>query len=175
MTTNILVYEGTAPTLHNGVFIAPGAVVLGRVTLGRDANVWYNAVLRGDVHDIIIGERTNIQDLSMVHATTGVSPTIIGDDVTVGHRAILHGCRVGNGCLIGMGAILLDGVEIGENSLVGAGAMIPPGKKFPPNSVILGAPGRVQRQVSDAEIESFMESARHYVALAKKHHGLIPA
>lgn len=144
-------------------------MVIGRVTLRDQASVWYNAVLRGDVHDIVIGERTNIQDLSMLHATTGVSPTIIGNDVTVGHRAILHGCSIGHTSLIGMGAIILDEAEIGEYSLVGAGALVTPGKKYPARSVILGSPGKVVRETTDAEIEGFLESARHYVEMAQKH------
>lgn len=142
---------------------------MGDVHLGDGANVWYGSVLRGDVMPIRVGARTNIQDLTVVHVTSGEYPTHIGHDVTVGHRAIIHGCTVGDFCLIGMGAILLDGAEIGDYSLIGAGAVVTPGTKIPPGSLVLGSPGRVVRQVSDEEREGFVDSARHYVELARRH------
>lgn len=157
------------PTLANTTWVAPSADVIGRVTLGEDVNVWYQAVLRGDVMPIVIGARTNIQDLAMVHATTDVSETIIGEDVTVGHHAILHGCTVGDGSLIGMGAVLLDNVEIGARCLVGAGSLVTPGKKFPDGVVLMGSPARIVRETTDEEHAAFLESARHYVALARQH------
>jgi carbonic anhydrase/acetyltransferase-like protein (isoleucine patch superfamily) len=171
MKTNISAFRGIWPKLGEDVFIAAGAHVIGRVHLSDQASIWYNAVLRGDVQDIIIGARTNIQDLSMIHATTGICPTVIGDDVTVGHRAILHGCTIGHTSLIGMGAIILDEAEVGEFSLVGAGALITPGKKFPPRSVIMGAPGRVVRQTTDEEVQGFLDSAAHYSEMARFHAG----
>lgn len=167
--SNPFAFEGMSPTLGRGVWVAPGAQVMGDVVLGDGVNVWYNAVLRGDVHQIRVGDRTNIQDLSMLHVTSGQHPCIVGDDVTVGHRAILHGCSVDHGCLIGMGAIILDGAHIGEFSLIGAGALIAPGKQIPPRSVIMGAPGKIVRQVTDEEVEGFLASARHYVGLAERH------
>lgn len=162
-------YLGHTPTLHATAWAAPSADLIGDVTLGSDANVWYGAVLRGDVMPIEIGARTNIQDLALVHATSDISRTIVGADVTVGHGAILHGCTVGDFCLIGMGAIVLDNVELGEFCLVGAGALLTPGKKFPAGSVVMGSPGRVVRQVTDAEREQFRASAQHYVDLARQH------
>lgn len=165
----ITAFEGTVPVLEEGAWVAPGAHVMGDVVLGAEASVWYNSVIRGDVHRIRIGARTNIQDLSLVHIDTGTAPTHIGEDVTVGHRAIIHGCTIGDRCLIGMGSIVLSGAEIGEESLVGAGALVPPGKSFPPRSLLIGTPARVVREVTDEEVEGFLESARHYAALARRH------
>ncbi len=149
--------------------MAPSADVIGDVTLGDEANVWYGAVLRGDVMPIRIGARTNIQDLALVHASSDISQTTVGHDTTVGHGAILHGCKVGNFCLIGMGAIVLDNAEIGDYCLVGAGSLVTPGKRFEPGSVIMGSPARRVRDVTDAERAQFAESALHYVALAAQH------
>lgn len=169
MTEAVFSFEGKSPVLGDGAWVAPNAQVMGDVELGEGANIWYGAVLRGDVHQIRIGARTNIQDLSVVHITSNEFGTYIGDDVTVGHRAILHGCTVERGSLIGLGAIILDGAHIGEFSLIGAGALISPGKKIPPRSVVLGSPGRIVRQVSDEEVEGFLLSAKHYVELAERH------
>jgi carbonic anhydrase/acetyltransferase-like protein (isoleucine patch superfamily) len=155
--------------LEQGAWIAPSADVIGEVTLGEDVNVWYGAVIRGDVMPISVGARSNVQDLSLLHATSGVSRTTIGTDVTVGHRAVLHGCTIGNFCLIGMGAIVLDNVEIGDYCLIGAGALLTPGKKIPSGSVVLGSPGKIVREVTDAERRQFEESASHYVLLARQH------
>lgn len=162
-------YDGIAPQLAAGVWVAPSADVVGEVILGEDVNIWYGAVLRGDVAPIVVGARSNIQDLAMVHATKGVSRTIVGADVTVGHGAILHGCRIADFCLIGMGAIVLDNVEVGEYCLIGAGALLAPGKKIPPGSVVMGNPGRIVREVTDAERRQFEASARHYVEYARRH------
>lgn len=167
--SELLAYNGILPTLGEGAWVAPGARVMGDVELGAGANVWYNAVLRGDVHSIRVGARTNIQDLVMLHVVSGRFGCIVGEDVTVGHSAVLHGCTIGRGCLIGMGAIVLDGAQIGEFSLVGAGALVAPGKVIPPRSVVMGSPGKVVRQVTDEEVESFLHSAVHYMALAERH------
>jgi carbonic anhydrase/acetyltransferase-like protein (isoleucine patch superfamily) len=150
------------------VFIAPGAVVLGDVHLGRDVGVWYNAVVRGDAERISVGDGTNIQDLAMLHADPGF-PCVVGDRVTVGHRAILHGCRVEDDCLIGMGAILLNGVRIGRGSVVGAGALLAEGKVIPPGSLVLGAPGRVLREVDEPMRGRIEHAWRHYVEQARRH------
>lgn len=149
-------------------FIAPGAVVLGDVTLGAEASVWYQTVLRGDMDRIVIGAQTNVQDLSMVHVDEDV-PCTIGRRVGVGHRAILHGCTVEDECLIGMGAILLNGVRVGTGSVVGAGAVLPEGLEVPPGSVVLGVPGRVVRPVDDALRARIAATWRHYVAQARRH------
>jgi len=154
--------------IHPNAYIAPGAIVLGEVHLGRDSSIWYQTVVRGDTEVIRIGESTNIQDLSMVHADPGF-PCVIGDRVTVGHRVILHGCMVENDSLIGMGAILLNGVRIGKGSVVGAGALLTEGKEYPPNSLIVGAPGRVIREVDDELRKRIDHSWRHYAENARKH------
>lgn len=149
-------------------FIAPGAVVLGDVSLGRDSSVWYNSVLRGDMAPITIGDETNVQDLTMVHVDAGV-PCTLGKRVGVGHRAILHGCTVEDECLIGMGAILLNHVRVGTGSVVAAGAVVPEGMEIPAGSLVVGVPGRVVRKV-DAELtERIKHTWQHYVEEAKRH------
>jgi carbonic anhydrase/acetyltransferase-like protein (isoleucine patch superfamily) len=162
-------FEGHAPELGPGAFVAEGASVLGQVTLGADASVWYGSVLRGDVGTIVIGPRSNIQDLSVVHVTTGAHDAFIGADVTVGHRVIVHGCRVGDRVLVGMGAILLDGVEVGDDCFIAAGALLTPGTKVPPGSMVMGAPGKVVRPLRDQERQLIAISATHYVELADRH------
>lgn len=171
MTTEagISSYAGMTPEIHERAWVAPGAFVIGDVYLGEGASVWYQCVVRGDVHSIHIGARTNIQDLTMIHVTTDKHATYVGEDVTVGHRAILHGCKVGDRALVGMGAIVLDGAEVGAGSLVGAGALVTPGTVIPPRSVVLGSPGKVVREVTDEEYEDFLRSARHYEKLAERH------
>ncbi len=149
-------------------YLAPGCVILGEVHLGRDSSVWYQTVVRGDTEVIWIGDDTNIQDLSIVHADPGV-PCLIGDRVTVGHRAILHGCTVEDDCLIGMGAILLNGVRVGKGSVVGAGAVLTEGKQYPPGSLIVGAPGRIIRPIDDELRLRIDMSWRHYVENARRH------
>jgi carbonic anhydrase/acetyltransferase-like protein (isoleucine patch superfamily) len=149
-------------------FIARGAIVLGDVSLGRDASVWFNAVIRGDAERIAIGDETNIQDLSMVHADPGL-PSLVGSRVTVGHRVILHGCIIEDDCLIGMGAIVLNGARIGRGSVIGAGAVVTEGMNVPPGSVVLGVPGRVVRPVDETARERIEHAWRHYVAESRRH------
>src|SRR4051794_2292243 len=149
-------------------FVAAGAFVLGEVYLGRDASVWYQTVIRGDTERITIGDETNIQDLSLVHADPGF-PCSVGCRVTVGHRVILHGCVVEDECLIGMGAILLNGVRVGRGSVVGAGALLTEGTEVPPGSLVLGMPGKVVRPVDDAIRVRIEQAWRHYVAEARRH------
>lgn len=157
--------------IHPTVFIAPGAVVLGDVALGRDTSIWYNAVIRGDMAPISIGDETNIQDLCIVHVDEGV-PCTIGHRVGVGHRAILHGCTVEDESLIGMGSILLNRVRVGSGSVVGAGALLTEGMDVPAGSLVLGIPARVVRPV-DAALRARIQSTwRHYVHQARRHrHG----
>jgi carbonic anhydrase/acetyltransferase-like protein (isoleucine patch superfamily) len=150
------------------VFIAPGAIVLGDVHIGQGASVWYNTVIRGDTDRISIGEETNIQDLSMLHADPGI-PCIVGRRVTVGHRVILHGCIVEDECLIGMGAVLLNKVRLGRGSVVGAGAVLLEGTEIEPGSLVVGVPGRVVRAVDDATQRRIERSWQHYVAQAERH------
>lgn len=154
--------------IHPTAFIAPGAVVLGNVTLGARASVWYGAVLRGDVDAIVIGDATNLQDGTIVHVDRGL-PARIGARVGVGHRAILHGCTVEDDCLIGMGSVLLNGVEIGRGSVVAAGAVVPEGTRVPPGSLIVGVPARVTRPVDDVLRERIAATWQHYVAEAERH------
>jgi carbonic anhydrase/acetyltransferase-like protein (isoleucine patch superfamily) len=149
-------------------FIAEGAVVLGDVHIGRDVSVWYNAVIRGDAERIEIGEGTNLQDLSMVHADPGV-PCVVGRRVTAGHRVILHGCTVEDDCLIGMGAILLNGVRVGSGLVVGAGSVLVEGTVVPPGSLVLGLPGKVVRRVDEAMRGRIEHGWRHYVEEARRH------
>ena len=151
-------------------FIAVGAIVLGDVHLGKNASVWYNTVIRGDTAPILIGEETNIQDLSMIHTDPGL-PCLVGNRVTVGHRVILHGCTVEDDCLIGMGAVLLNNVRVGHGSVIGAGALLLERTEVPPGSLVVGFPGKVVRPV-DAEMQERIEhSWRHYVANASRHRG----
>jgi carbonic anhydrase/acetyltransferase-like protein (isoleucine patch superfamily) len=150
-------------------FVAENAAVMGDVTLGEGVSIWFGCVLRGDDAAIRIGDRTNIQDLTMVHPDPGV-PCAIGADVTVGHRAILHGRAIGDRCLIGMGAILLSGSAIGEESIIGAGAMVTEGKVIPPRSLVLGIPGRIVRRVTDQDVEKLiMAAAVEYVRKGAMH------
>lgn len=160
---------GLTPRVASSAFVAPGAVVLGDVHLGEDSSVWYGAVLRGDAGPIRVGARTNLQDLCMLHATTGRAGLTIGDEVTVGHRAILHGAVVRDRCLIGMGSILLDDCEIGEESLVAAGAVVLEGMKVPPRSFVAGTPARISGAIPEAMRARLRESAEVYVTLAREH------
>jgi carbonic anhydrase/acetyltransferase-like protein (isoleucine patch superfamily) len=150
-------------------FVAPNAAVIGRVHLGRYANVWFGAVLRGDTNEIEIGDNTNIQDNAVVHVDDD-APARIGSDVTVGHAAVVHGCTVGNGSLIGIGATILSYAEIGEFCIVGANALVTERKQFPDRSLIIGSPAKRVREVTDQEVEMLRESAAHYVELARRYH-----
>ena len=149
-------------------FIAPGAIVLGDVSLGRDASIWYHCVVRGDMAPITIGDSSNIQDLTMVHVDEGV-PCVVGARVAVGHRAILHGCTVEDDSLIGMGAVLLNGVVVGRGSVVGAGAVLPEDMAVPPGSLVLGVPARVVRPVDPALAARARGTWEHYVVEARRH------
>lgn len=147
-------------------WVAPDAHVVGRVTLGEDANIWFAAVLRGDNEPMTVGARSNVQDGAVLHSDPGF-PLTVGDDCTIGHSAILHGCTIGNGSLIGMGATVLNGAKIGEGSLVGANALVTEGKAFPPHSLIVGAPARALRTLEPADVEKLLQSAAHYVSNSK--------
>lgn len=153
--------------VHASVYIAPGATVVGDVTLAEDASVWFGAVLRGDTDRITVGARSNIQDGAVLHADHGF-PCTIGAGVTVGHRAIVHGATVGDNTTVGMGAIVLNGAIIGENSIIGAAALVTEGSVFPPGSLVVGIPGKVKRPLTEAEIERNRRSAAHYVENARE-------
>ena len=164
------------PVIGNNTWIAPSADVIGNVTLGEDVSIWYGCVVRGDVHYITIGDRTSIQDLSMVHVThykkedmSDGHPTIIGNDVTVGHKVMLHGCTIEDACLIGMSATILDGALIGKESIVGAGALVTKNKVFPPRSLIMGSPAKVIRSLTDSEIKELYASATRYVGFKNEY------
>jgi carbonic anhydrase/acetyltransferase-like protein (isoleucine patch superfamily) len=165
----LLPYRGVVPRLARGAWVAPGATLVGDVELGPDASVWYGCVLRGDVHRIRVGARSNVQDLSVVHVTRERFATEIGADVTVGHRAVVHGCWIGDGALIGIGAIILDGATVGEGAWIGAGAVVTPGTAIPPRMLALGAPARPVRAVGDTEFEEQLERTRRYVHTAREH------
>lgn len=153
--------------MENLVYIHPSAVLSGDIELGKHVSIWPAAVLRADMDSIRIGDRTNIQDGCVLHVDTG-TPLIVGKSVTIGHRAVLHSCTVGDNCLIGIGAIVLDGAEIGENCLIAAGSLISPGKKIPPRSLVMGAPGRIIRALTEEEIEKQHKSPETYWQLALK-------
>lgn len=162
-------YKDLSPKIHETAFIADGAIIIGDVEIGEGSSIWYGSVLRGDVHYIRIGARTNLQDGSIVHVTTNEHPTILENDITVGHRVTLHGCYVESGCLIGIGAILLDGVRIGRNSLVAAGSLLTPGTIVPPGSLVMGSPAKVKRPLTDDEIEGIRKNVASYVKLAAEY------
>lgn len=155
-------------TIHPTAFIAPTAAVLGDVTLGAGASVWYAAVLRGDMAPIVIGANTNIQDGTIVHVDEGV-PCTVGERVGVGHRAILHGCTVEDDCLIGMGSVLLNHVHVGTGSVIAAGAVVPEGMRVPPGSLVMGVPGRIVRPVDAGLRERIAFTWQHYVRQAEAH------
>ncbi|WP_114389071.1 gamma carbonic anhydrase family protein [Notoacmeibacter marinus] len=149
------------------VFVAPGAQVMGNVILGAQVGIWFNAVLRGDNEPITIGARTNIQDLTMIHTDPG-APVTIGEGCTIGHKAIIHGCTIGDNSLIGMGATVLNRAKIGKNCLIGAGALITEGKDIPDGSLVVGAPGKVVRQLDEGAISALRMSAENYVQNAAR-------
>ncbi len=168
-------FEQSKPQLGSGVFVAPNATLIGDVTIGDESSIWYQTVLRGDVFPIQIGARTNIQDLCVGHVTSGQWALEVGEEVTVGHRVILHGCTIGDRCLIGMGSVVMDGVTIGSDSMIGAGSLVTPGTEIPAGTLAVGSPARAKRDLSPEEIEFLKHSAEHYVALAKRHQeGLQP-
>jgi carbonic anhydrase/acetyltransferase-like protein (isoleucine patch superfamily) len=152
-------YRGTSPRVHPTAFIDASAQVIGDVEIGEESSVWMCAVIRGDVHWIRVGKRTSIQDGTIVHAMTGTHPASIGDNVTVGHAAVIHGCTIGDQCLIGMGAILLNGSHVGAGSIVAAGTLLVEGQKVPPRSLVMGSPGKVKRLLTQAEVADIQTSA----------------
>ncbi len=162
-------FGGQAPRLHETVFLADGAVVVGDVEIGADASLWFGAVVRGDVHFIRVGARTNVQDYSVIHVTSRTHPTIVGEEVTIGHRVTLHGCTVGDRCLIGIGAIVMDGAVVGEEAMVGAGALLAPGTVVPPRTLVVGAPAKVKRPLTEREVAHLRTSAENYVRYARQY------
>lgn len=163
-------FKDHSPKIGENSWIADSAEVIGMVEMGRDCSIWFGAVVRADIHYIEIGEGTNIQDLAMVHVThftkpdmSDGNPTIIGKYVTIGHKVMLHGCKIGDFSLIGMNAVVLDGAEIGEESIVGAGSIVTMNKKFPPRSLIIGSPAKVVRELTEEEVQNLHHHSQNYV------------
>ena len=162
-------FRSNIPQLGRDVYISESAAVIGDVTLGDEVNIWFGAVLRGDMHYIRVGSRSNIQDNAVVHVTTAVSPTTIGKNVTVGHGAIIHGCTIEDNCMIGMGSVVMDDAVVGAGSLIGAGALVPPNMKIQPKSLVVGMPGKVVREVTDDEYQMIIDRPQEYIDLAEQY------
>lgn len=160
--------DDLSPAIHDSAWVADSAAVMGNVTLSEDSSVWFGVVIRGDTETITVGKGTNIQDNSVLHADHGM-PLVIGDNVTVGHQVMLHGCTIGDGSLVGIQAVVLNGAKIGKNCLVGAGALVTEGKEFPDGCMILGSPAKAVRQLSEAQIEGLKMSAQHYIDNARRY------
>ncbi|MDH4195076.1 MAG: gamma carbonic anhydrase family protein [Nitrospirota bacterium] len=162
-------YRGIAPTIAPSAFIEDTAVVIGDVVIGSESSVWFHAVIRGDVHSIRIGHRTNIQDLCLLHVTHDTHPLTLGDDITVGHHVVLHGCTVQDRVLIGMGAIVMDGVVIEEDCIIGAGSLITERIHIPSRSLVMGSPAKIKRLLTDIEVQWIKESASNYIHYAQQY------
>lgn len=168
----IVAFGDKRPVVDPTVYVPESAMVIGDVTIGAQSSVWFHTVVRADIEAIRIGARTNIQDSSTIHVVGGKWPTIVGDDVTVGHAVVLHGCTVGDGTLVGMGSIVLDGAEIGEQCLIGAGTLVTPGTKIPPRSLVLGRPGKRVREINADEAERLATATANYLALSAQYRAL---
>jgi carbonic anhydrase/acetyltransferase-like protein (isoleucine patch superfamily) len=155
-------YKDFIPQIHESCYIATNATVIGEVTIGENSSVWFNTTIRGDVDGIKIGNRTNIQDNSVIHCKSGIE-TVIGDNVTVGHGVILHSCTIEDNCLIGMGAIILDGAKIGSHCIIGAGSLITPNTEIPEGSMVMGSPGKVKRYLTEEEIKHIVNNSKAYI------------
>lgn len=163
----ILPFKGITPTIHPDAFIAPGAVIIGDVEIGKDSNIWFGCVLRGDVQSIRVGERTNIQDATVVHVTRVTGPTHIGSGITIGHQALIHACTLEDDCFVGMGATLMDGAIVQSGGMLAAGALLTPGKTVPKGELWAGNPAKHFRAMKQDEIDWIGGSAQHYVELSK--------
>jgi carbonic anhydrase/acetyltransferase-like protein (isoleucine patch superfamily) len=162
-------FNSVTPTIADTAYIANNATVIGDVHIGEESSVWFGSIVRGDVNYIRIGSRTNIQDATVIHVTTDTHPTILEDEITVGHRVTLHGCHVESTCLIGIGAILLDGVRIGRESLVAAGSLLTPNTVIPPRSLVMGSPAKIKRPLTDDEVAGLHRSWQNYVRLSREY------
>ena len=165
----LIALPDAAPQIDASAYVHSSAHVIGNVHLGSESSVWFHAVVRGDVHAIRIGRRTNVQDNATVHVTRDRYATAIGDEVTIGHNAVVHGCTIGNRCLIGIAAVVLDGCVIGDDCLIGAGSLLTPGTTVPPGQLVLGSPARVVRPLTDGERRTLVQSAANYVANAARY------
>jgi carbonic anhydrase/acetyltransferase-like protein (isoleucine patch superfamily) len=168
--SSICAYRGSLPKLHESVFLADGARVIGDVEMGKGCSVWFNTVVRGDVHRIVVGEQTNIQDGAIIHCTFQKHSTTIGSRVSIAHLAMIHGCIIEDECLIGMQAIVMDGAVVGRGSIVGAGAVVTQGMQIPPGSLVLGAPAKVVRQVKPEELAGVLATCDRYIEYTKGYH-----
>jgi len=162
-------YGGKAPLIGEGAFVAPSADLIGDVVIGPRSTIWYGAVLRGDVQSIRIGEDTSIQDNTVIHVDSSGFSTVVGDRVTVGHSVVLHGCKIGDDALVGIGSIVLNGAEVGAGAMIGAGSLVTPGTQVPAGMLALGSPARVKRPLTDEEKKQMREGAEHYVRLGREH------
>lgn len=162
-------YKGILPKIHPSAFIVESAIIIGDVEIGEYSSVWFNAVVRGDVHYIRIGNRTNVQDLCMLHVTKETHPLILGNGITVGHSVTLHGCTLKDGSLIGMGSTVLDGAVIGEECIVGAGALVTEGMIVPPRTLVMGFPAKPKRELTEAELLRLRQSAQNYIDYARSY------
>ncbi len=160
-------FQNLTPKIHESAFVADDAIIIGAVEIGAESSVWFGSILRGDVNHIRIGARTNVQDGSIIHVSRKTHPTIIEDEVTLGHRVTLHGCHIETGCLIGIGAIILDGVRVGRNSLVAAGSLVTPNTQIPPCSLVMGSPAKVKRELGDDEVKDLERFWQNYVSLSR--------
>lgn len=168
----ICAYDGISPKIHETVFIAPGAIVVGRVEIGPDTSIWYNCVVRADVDTITIGSATNIQDGSVLHEHSGF-PLVIGDRVTVGHRSLLHGCIIEDDAYVGMGVTIMNGAHVGAGAVIGAGSLVLQGQKIPAGMLAMGLPAKVVRELKEGEYERFRGAVGRYQKLAKMHNELL--
>jgi carbonic anhydrase/acetyltransferase-like protein (isoleucine patch superfamily) len=160
-------YNNILPSIHKSAFIADNAEIIGDVTIGKESSIWFKTVVRGDVNFIRIGDRTNIQDGCVLHVTHDTGPLIIGDEVTAGHRAVVHGCTIKDCVLIGIGAIILDGAIVEEHSIVGAGSLVSPGFRVPSGTVVMGVPAKIKRELKPEEVTHIKQSATNYVKYSK--------
>jgi len=160
-------FQNLSPKIHETAYVTEDAIVIGDVEIGAESSVWFGSILRGDVNHIRIGARTNVQDGTIIHVSSKTHPTVLEDEVTLGHRVTLHGCHIETGCLIGIGSIILDGVRVGRNSLVAAGSLLTPNTQIPPRSLVLGSPARVKRTLSGEEVTDLERFWRNYVALSR--------
>lgn len=168
----IVPFNGNTPAIAKNAFVAPNATLIGKVTIAEDASIWFQCVLRGDVEDIIVRKGANVQDLAMVHADMGFKADI-GEYVTVGHHATVHGCTIGSGSLIGINAVVLNGAKVGKNCIVGANALVPEGMEIPDNSLVVGAPAKVKRTLSDEQIALVRMGTDHYIQNGKRFKALL--
>jgi carbonic anhydrase/acetyltransferase-like protein (isoleucine patch superfamily) len=159
-------FKDKTPKVGEDTFVAESAVLIGDVEVGERSSIWYGVVMRGDVHHIRVGSEVSVQDNAVIHVTSGVHPTIVGDQVTIGHSVVLHGCTVGSRCIIGMGSVVMDRAQIGENCVVGAGALVTPGTRIPDGHLAIGSPAQPKRRLTDDELAWIRSSAEHYVRLA---------